>query len=64
MKTPDPRAPRANRLLIVDLVAMVTLAIAVGLATGVVLGGTVLLVSGNDAAAVTGVAPVTGITGR
>lgn len=49
MKTYDPRAPRRNRLAVVDLIAMVTLAIGVGLATGIVLGGAVLLFGGSDA---------------
>ena len=59
-----PRAPRPSRLPIVDLIAMVTLAIGVGLATGVVLGGTVLLVAGNDGSAtpITMVSPTANIS--
>jgi hypothetical protein len=65
MNTCTTRAPRPNRLPIVDLIAMVTLAIGVGLATGVVLGGTVLLFSGNDATTpITVVTPVTAVPSR
>lgn len=62
MNTCTTRAPRPGRLPILDLIAMVVLAIGVGLASGVVLGGTVLLLSGNDgAAASTVVTPATGV---
>jgi hypothetical protein len=53
MNTCTTHAPRPSRLPILDLIAMVVLAIGVGLASGVVLGGTVLLLSGNDGAAAT-----------
>jgi len=55
------RAPRPGRLPVVDLIAMVTLAIGIGLATGIVLGGTVLLLSGDNTATTTIVTPVTGV---
>jgi len=59
------RAPRPGRLPIIDLIAMVTLAIGVGLATGVVLGGTVLLFSSNDGATpITVVSPTASVPGR
>jgi hypothetical protein len=61
MNTCTTRAPRPSRLPILDLIAMVVLAIGVGLASGVVLGGTVLLLSGNNGAAATTV--VTSSTG-
>lgn len=41
-KTPTPRR---NRLAVVDLIAMVALALGVGLAASVVMGGAVLLFS-------------------
>ena len=65
MNTCTTRAPRPGRLPIVDMIAMVVLAIGVGLATGVVLGGTVLLLSGQDSvAATTVVTPSTGVPSR
>jgi hypothetical protein len=64
MNARTTHAPRPNRLLIVDLIAMITIAIGVGLASGVVLGGTVLLLSGDSSAMATAVAPVTGVPSR
>lgn len=62
MNTCTTRAPRPGRLPIVDLIAMVVLAIGIGLATGVVLGGTVLLLSGHDSVAATSmVTPSAGV---
>jgi hypothetical protein len=49
MNIVNPRTGgRPGRLAIVDLLAMITLAIGVGLATAIVLGGAVLLFSSND----------------
>ena len=42
------RATERSRLAIVDLLAMVALAIGVGIAAAIVLGSAVLLVSGGD----------------
>lgn len=44
---------RNDRLVIVDLLAMITLAIGVGIAAAIVLGSAVLLVSGGDSPVVT-----------
>lgn len=52
------RSPRPNRLVIVDVIAMVAIALGIGLAASIVLGGAVLLFSGgtdtviSDAAAI------------
>ena len=65
MNTLTTRAPRPSRLPLVDLIAMVALAIGVGLASGVVLGGTVLLLADHqDVAATTLVTPMTGVPSR
>jgi hypothetical protein len=65
MNTCTTRAPRPGRLPIVDLIAMVTLAIGVGLATGVVLGGTVLLFSSDGGTGpITVVTPATAVPSR
>jgi hypothetical protein len=63
MNTCTTRAPRPSRLPILDLIAMVVLAIGVGLASSVVLGGTVLLLSDNGGTTVptTVVTPATGV---
>jgi hypothetical protein len=62
MNTCTTRAPRPGRLPIVDLIAMVILAVAVGLGTGVVLGGTVLLLTDHDQMAASALAvPTTGV---
>ena len=42
---------RRGRLAVVDLIAIIVLAICIGLTTGIVLGGAVVLLSGNAAAA-------------
>lgn len=65
MNTCTRPAPRPGRLPVVDLIAMVVLAIGVGLASGVVLGGTVLLLSaGDNAATAAVVTPATGVPSR
>ena len=51
---------RNDRLVIVDLLAMITLAIGVGIAAAIVLGSAVLLVSGGDSPVVTTGAAVHG----
>jgi hypothetical protein len=62
MNTITTRAPRSSRLFVIDLIAMITLAIGVGLATGIVLGGTVLLFSSSDSAQTTTlIPPATGV---
>ncbi len=48
MNVTNPRTARPGRLAIVDLLAMITLAIGVGLATAIVLSGAVLLFSSTD----------------
>lgn len=42
------RTPRPNRLAIVDVIAMVAIALGIGLAASIVLGGAVLLFSGGS----------------
>jgi hypothetical protein len=42
------RSPRPNRLVIVDVIAMVAIALGIGLAASIVLGGAVLLFSGSS----------------
>jgi len=46
------RPAERGRLVLVDLLAMITLAIGVGIASAIVLGGTVLLLSGGDSPAI------------
>lgn len=41
---------RPARLAVVDLIAFLVLALGIGLATGIVLGGAVLLLAGGDPA--------------
>lgn len=48
MHTDKLGAPRRNRLAVVDLIAMVTLAVGIGLAASIVLGGAVLLFSAGE----------------
>jgi hypothetical protein len=47
------RPAERGRLVLVDLLAMITLAIGVGIASAIVLGGTVLLLTGGDSQAIT-----------
>jgi hypothetical protein len=48
MDTLNHRNPRPNRLAIVDVIAMVAIALGIGLAASIVLGGAVLLFSGGS----------------
>lgn len=48
-----------RRLAVIDLVAFVLLALGIGLAAGIVLGGTVLLLGGGDPVTVQGAVDAT-----
>lgn len=53
MRYTNPSHPtNSGRLAVVELLAMVTLAIGVGIAAAIVLGSAVLLVSGGDSPAI------------